>query len=180
MNKPNKPIKPIKITKTTNLINPTPIKKGIKSGFYMPINPDKWIITESFDTSVPRIKYRSSWELKFMRFCDFNDAILKVNSEGIVIPYVSPIDNRVHRYYMDFIVETVKGVFLVEIKPYNETIPPKKTKPRKNAKKPKSRYTYEKKLETYLINEAKWKEAKKYATKRGWKFIILTEKELDV
>jgi len=152
--------------------------KGIKKGFYTPVYPNKWIITESFDTSKPMIKYRSSWELKFMRFCDFNDHILKVNSEGIIIPYTSPIDNKIHKYYMDFIIETPKGVFLVEIKPFSETQLPKK--PRKNANDSKGRFSFDKKMETYLINQAKWKQAEIYANKRGWDFIIITEKELNI
>ena len=48
------------------------------------------------------IIYRSSWELKFMKYCDMNPNILEWGSEEIVIPYRSPLDNRVHRYFVDF------------------------------------------------------------------------------
>jgi len=146
-----------------------------KQGFYTPEYPDKWIITESFDTNGNAIKFRSSWELKFCRFADFNPDIVKVNSEGIVIPYLNPIKNKVSRYYMDFIIETKNGnVFLVEIKPKAQTLPPKK--PKKIT--PKSELSYKKAIETYLINQAKWQAAEEYAKERGMKFIIITEKEI--
>jgi len=145
-------------------------KRGFKQGIYKPFNKDKWILTESFDTKVPSIKYRSSYELKFMKFCDYNNNIVKVNSEGIKIPYVSPLDNKTHRYYMDFIIETSNNeVFLVEVKPYSQTIPPKKGN---------NDNSYQKALMTYAVNMAKWESAKKYADSMGWKFIIITEKEL--
>jgi len=105
-----------------------------------------------------------------MQFCSLNDSILKVNCEGIVIKYLSPIDNKIHKYYMDFIIKTKKGkIFLVEIKPYNQTIPPKKGK---------NIESYKKAIKTYLINQAKWEAAKKLADSKGWEFKIITEKEL--
>ena len=48
------------------------------------------------------IIYRSLWELKFMKWCDRNVNILEWGSEEFFIPYVSPLDNRVHRYFPDF------------------------------------------------------------------------------
>lgn len=33
---------------------------------------------------------------------------------------------------------------------------------------------------TYAVNQAKWKAARQYAKQRGWKFIVLTEDELNV
>jgi hypothetical protein len=154
-------------------------KKGIKSGTYIPINPDKWIITETFDNKKgePGIKYRSSWEHKFMRFCDYNDNILKVNSEGMVIPYVSPVDGKTHKYYMDFMVETKAGISLVEVKPFHETQPPKP--PRSNAKNPqKAALNYQKAIQTFAVNQAKWEATRILCEKNGWSFKIITEREL--
>lgn len=45
---------------------------------------------------------RSSWETKFSMWVDNNPAVIEWGSETIIIPYVSPIDNRGHRYYVDF------------------------------------------------------------------------------
>ena len=151
-------------------------KKGIKSGYYNPIHPNKWIITETFDVNGKGIKYRSSWEHKFMRFCDYNDNILKVNSEGIVIPYISPLDGKIHKYYMDFIVETAQGVTLVEVKPFAQTQPPKP--PKNNSEK--SAMHYRKAIETFAVNQAKWSATEQLCMERGWDFKIITERDLGV
>ena len=148
--------------------------KGIKQGFYEPVHPEKWIITESFDTKGKGIKYRSSWELKFMKFADFNPQIIKVNSEGVVIPYMNPVKNKVSRYYMDFLIQTQKETFLVEVKPYAQTIPPSPPK----SKTEKSLKNFYKAIETYAVNKAKWEAAEEFATKSNMKFMIITEREL--
>jgi len=151
------------------------IKRKYKQGIYIPKNPKKWIITEAFDMNEPGIKYRSGWEKKFFVFCDMNDNIVKVNSEGIVIPYHNPVTNKISRYYVDVTFETKDGkVFLVEIKPYSQTIPPKPPK----RKTTKSQANYLKAVETYAINKAKWKAAEEFAAKNNWTFKIITEKEL--
>ena len=79
------------------------------------------------------IIYRSSWELKFMKYCDLNDSILEWGSEEVVIPYRSPLDNRIHRYFVDFYikVEDMNGQikkYLIEVKPKRQTAPPPKPK----------------------------------------------------
>lgn len=150
-------------------------KRKFKQGIFNPKNPQKWIITKSFDLNEKAIKYRSSYELKFMKFIDMNPDIVLANSEGIVIPYVSPIDNKLHRYYIDFIIKNKKGkIFLVEIKPFNQTQKPKQPK----SKSGKSYKNYIEAYKTYLINQAKWKTASEFAKSKGWEFKIITEKEL--
>ena len=151
------------------------IKKGIKQGYYEPRFPDKWVITEAFDSKgIPSIKYRSSWEHMFCKFADFNPDILKVNSEGVVIPYMNPIRGKISKYYMDFVIQTKSSVFLVEVKPRAQTLPPKP--PKNNSEK--SMLNYQKALETYAVNQAKWDAAEKFAADKGWKFIIITETHL--
>ena len=149
-----------------------------KQGMYIPKFPDKWIITEAFDMKEPGIKYRSGWEKMFFTFMDMNDNVVKANSEGMVIPYNNPVTRKVSRYYMDAMMETKDGkVWLIEIKPYNETMPPKQ--PRKNAKNPqKAQQQYVKAVETYVINKAKWEAAQALCNEKGWIFKIITEKEL--
>ena len=70
-------------------------------------------IKSRFKPSFPR-KYkgnakniicRSSWERRFCNYCDINENIIEWGSEEFFIPYVSPKDNRVHRYYPDFIIK---------------------------------------------------------------------------
>ena len=82
----------------------------IKKGIYKPKNISK------YRGDYRNIVYRSGLELKFMRYLDGNDSILKWSSEEIVIPYRSPIDGKVHRYFPDFWVKTSQGETLIEIK----------------------------------------------------------------
>ena len=79
------------------------------------------------------IIYRSLWERKFMVYCDKNQNILEWASEEIAIPYRSPIDNRVHRYFPDFYMKVketngkIKN-YVIEVKPAKQTKPPVKPK----------------------------------------------------
>jgi len=121
--------------------------------------------------------YRSSWELKFMQYCDTNKSIVKWSSEEIVIPYRSPVDNRIHRYFPDFYVKykDIKGNFqekVIEIKPAKQVKEPKMQKRR--TKK------YVSEVFTYATNQAKWQAAEDFCKDRKWQFQILTEKELGI
>jgi len=113
------------------------------------------------------IVYRSGWELKFMKYLDRQPEVLRWSSEEIIIPYRSPIDNRLHRYYPDFWVKTTKGESLIEIKPKKQTKPPKPN--------PKHKRRYLKEVKTWGINEAKWKAAQEFCENKGWKWQIITE-----
>ena len=123
------------------------------------------------------IIYRSLWERKFMVYCDSTTNILEWGSEEIVLPYRSPIDNKVHRYYPDFYIKVRESTgkikrYLIEVKPKKQTIAPKVQK-----KKTKS-YIYE--VCEYAKNQAKWKAAKEYCKDRLWEFKVLTENELGI
>ena len=123
------------------------------------------------------IVYRSLWERKFMVYCDKNQNILEWASEEIAIPYRSPIDNRVHRYFPDFYMKVketngkIKN-YVIEVKPAKQTIPPKKAK---RQTKGYIREAYE-----YARNQAKWKMAKEFCADRQWVFKVVTEKELGI
>ena len=113
-----------------------------------------------------------------MVWCDKNENILEWGSEEIVIPYISPVDNRVHRYFPDFYLRarTRNGgtqKFIIEVKPQKQTVPPKK-KSRRVTKQ------YLSEVKTYAVNEAKWKAAQEYCKDRRMTFRILTEHELKV
>lgn len=139
-------------------------------GVYNPVNPNKY---KGKGSPV----YRSGWELKFFKFCDINKNVLEWSSENTIIPYISPIDNKPHRYFVDNVVVIKEGEkvkkYLIEIKPYMQTIPPDPSK-----KKKKSTMLYEQ--VTYAQNQAKWAAARVYAKKNGMEFMILTEKELGI
>ena len=102
-----------------------------------------------------------------MKYLDRQPEVLRWSSEEIIIPYRSPIDNRLHRYYPDFWVKTSKGESLIEIKPKKQTKPPKPN--------PKHKRRFLKEVKTWGINEAKWKAAQEFCENRGWKWQIMTE-----
>lgn len=125
--------------------------------------------------NLDNITWRSSWEFKVMKYLDETPGVLEWASEEIVIPYISPLDNKYHRYFVDFYakIKNNKGLvenILIEVKPFKETLPPKPRKQR-TAK-------YLKEETTYLVNQAKWAAARHYAENNGWKFYVMTEKEL--
>ena len=115
-------------------------------------------------------------ELRFMKWCDSSEKIFQWNSEEVVIPYISPIDNKRHRYFPDFLIQTAKGWFLIEVKPQVQSKPPKKLLVEKLDTKRKRRYL--RSVRQWLVNEAKWKAAKKVCEIEGWEFQIMTEKQL--
>lgn len=138
---------------------------------YKPIHPEKYIGDPT------NIICRSSWEIKFALWCDHNSAIVEWSSEETVIPYICPTDNRRHRYFVDFKIKvrqpdgTLK-TYLIEVKPYKQTIPPQTPK-----RKTKQFLT---EVMTWGKNDAKWKAARKYCADRGWEFKIITEHELGI
>lgn len=108
---------------------------------------------------------------------DESSTILGWNSEDVVIPYISPVDGRAHRYFVDFLVVAKapngdKVITLIEVKPFAQTQLPKAS-----AKKTKERYMNE--VATYAVNQAKWAAAEAYCAKRGWKFTVLTENDIN-
>jgi len=140
-----------------------------KQGTYKPINPKKYIGKE-----LP--KYRSSWELKLFLWLDQNINVLEWCSEGVVIPYMCPTDGKLHRYYTDCAVVIKEGPtthtkYIIEVKPKKQTEPPTVSK-----KKKKETIIYE--SLTWTKNQAKWKAAKEWCSKHGYKFLILTEEHL--
>jgi hypothetical protein len=138
---------------------------------YKPINPSKYLGDHT------NIIMRSSWETKFAIWCDKNPSVISWSSEETIVPYVSPVDNRAHRYFIDFKIqvntsEGKKRTYLVEIKPDYQTRPP--VAPDRKSKK------YITEVMTWGVNEAKWRAAKQYALDRGWEFLILTEYHLGI
>ena len=122
-----------------------------------------------------KIFYRSLWERRFMVYCDNNPNIIEWGSEEIIIPYKSPIDRKVHRYFPDFYIKYVnnKGQTvreIIEVKPKKQLSPPKE--PQRRTK----RYLNE--VATYLVNQAKFKAADDYCRDRRYGFRILTEDHL--
>jgi hypothetical protein len=144
--------------------------ESIKSK-YKPIHPKK------YQGNPNNIICRSSWERKFCQWCDRKENVISWASEEISIPYVSPKDNRIHRYYPDFLIKIREynnriQTYVVEVKPKKQTLPPK---PRKRVTKS---YIYE--CTTYAVNQAKWKAASEFCKDNRINFKIVTEDELGI
>ena len=112
-----------------------------------------------------------------MKTFDVNSNVVSWASEEVCIPYISPIDNKTHKYFPDFLIELKSKngqieTLLIEVKPSKQTTEPQKPKSGKITR----RFVTESK--SYAINTAKWKAAEKACEKMGWKFKILTEKEI--
>jgi hypothetical protein len=121
------------------------------------------------------VKYRSSLELSVFRWIDNNPNVVAWGVESVIIPYISPVDEKYHRYIVDMYVilreKDKVEKYLVEIKPYKQTL-----KPTFSNKKKSSTVLYEN--ATYQINQAKWQAAAEWCKKNQYKFIILTEKHI--
>lgn len=134
------------------------------SGKFSPKNPTKYLGNPT------NIWYRSLWERRVMEHLDTNLGVLQWSSEEIVIPYLSPVDNKYHRYFPDFFVRTANGAMILEVKPMSQSVAPEVKK-----RKTKSYIT---EVMTYGVNQAKWKAADEYCKDRGWKFKVVTEKDI--
>lgn len=131
-------------------------------GSYDVINPAKYV-----GKRTPR--YRSGWELSFMRFCDTNDHILQWASESIAIPYKHPLTGRMTQYIPDFLItyrtrtNTMRAE-LIEIKPKKQSVIESKMSSRDRA--------------VVAINYAKWDAATKWAKRNGLSFRVVTESDM--
>jgi hypothetical protein len=136
-------------------------------GRFKPKNPEK------YKGDPTNIIYRSGWELKLMGYLDVHGEVVQWASEEFCIPYRSPVDNRIHRYFPDFWVKKTDGsILVIEVKPAVQAEPPKQP----------SRMTrrYVNEVFEYGKNQAKWKAAREFCEDRGWLFMVMTERELGI
>lgn len=161
-----------------------------KQGYYKVQNKGKYVGDPS------QVVYRSSWEMKFAKWCDYSPSVLRWSSEPMKIPYYDRISNmeknkkmgldnnnprnwKVRNYHTDFWVEVQKGdeveKWFVEIKPSVELKKP--VPPPPNAKL-KDIKRFNQKAKTYLINEGKFASLNDWARKHNMKFYVFTEKTL--
>jgi hypothetical protein len=137
-------------------------------GTFTPKNPSK------YNGNSKNIIYRSNWELRVMKYFDDHPNVIWWASEELTIPYVSPIDNKTHRYFPDFIVKMrLKDgkvtTYILEVKPLAQTKMPVQ-------KRKTKRFIQE--AATYAINQEKWRAADLFCREHGWQFKVITEKEL--
>ena len=141
------------------------------SGKFSPKNTNKYLGDPT------NIWYRSLWERRVMVHLDENASVIEWSNEEIVIPYLSPVDNRWHRYFPDFFVrvKNKSGIvesMILEVKPLKQSIAPQV----------KKRITkgYITEVMTYGVNQAKWKAASEYCKDRNWAFKVITEQDLGI
>jgi hypothetical protein len=137
-------------------------------GTFLPKNPSK------YNGNSKNIIYRSNWELRVMKYFDDHPNVIWWASEELPIPYVSPIDNKTHRYFPDFIVKMrLKDgkiiTYILEVKPLAQTKMPIQ-------KRKTQRFIQE--AATYAVNQEKWRAADLFCREHGWQFKVITEKEL--
>lgn len=140
-------------------------------GKYKPSYPQK------YNGDPTNIIYRSLWERKFCVYCDLNENIIEWQSEEKCIPYRSPIDGKIHRYFPDFLIKVKESngsikKYVIEIKPSKQTVPP--IKPQRQTKK------YISEVYEYAKNQSKWEAAKEWCADRGYEFKVITENELGI
>ena len=115
-----------------------------------------------------------------MRILDNSPDILAWSSENVAIPYLSPLDGRIHRYFPDFLIKRKSAktgkveMILIEVKPNKEC----KAPALKGGGKPTR--TYLREVATWGRNDAKWRAAKLYCEERGWIFKIMDEYDLGI
>lgn len=154
-------------------LSPNP-KSGFRQGYFTPANPEKYL------GDLTKIIYRSSWEKKFMILCDSSPMIINWSSEPVAINYFSPIDEKIHKYFVDFFCslrthdDTIKK-YLIEIKPKSQAI-----LEAKDPKTFKSKEKYINHLKTIIINKCKWSAADEYAKSLGYEFKVWTEENLNI
>jgi len=112
-----------------------------------------------------------------MVYCDTNNKIVEWGSEEIIIPYLSPWDGKVHRYFPDFYIKVKQSngtlkKFIIEVKPKYQCKPPPANPKRKTKQWLNS-------VKTWTINEAKWKSANEFCLDHNMEFKILTEDHLN-
>lgn len=141
------------------------------SGKFSPKNTNKYLGDPT------NIWYRSLWERRVMVHLDINPSVVKWSNEEIVIPYLSPVDNRWHRYFPDFFVQVknkqgILEAMILEVKPKSQAKPP--------VKRSKITKSYINEVMTWGVNEAKWKAAVEYCKDRSWQFKVITEEDLGI
>jgi hypothetical protein len=132
-------------------------------GFFIPKNPEKYV-------GNGKIRYRSSWEMTFMIFCDSNPKVIKWASESIQIPYRNPLSGKQTIYVPDFFVvyqdrngKTISE--LIEIKPKAQTMITEKTRSARDRA-------------SIAVNHYKWQAANAWCSRMGIKFRVITENDI--
>lgn len=141
--------------------------KNAKQGWYRLTHPEKFrkALDETMKSSKSGyVMYKSSLELKAIKYADAHPRVTRWSLEPFAIPYIRPDDGKIHRYFPDLVLQQGDATIIIEIKHSSEVAPPK----RKNTRQ----------WLTWYINQAKWDAARKFCKEKKIHFCILTEKDL--
>lgn len=124
------------------------IVKAMLNGNHNPYSTCKhgWILSKKFDK---RFYYQSSYEKRFIEFCESSSKIKSLQRVPFVIPYVDDM-KRSRNYFPDFLVN---GFIVIEIKP--------------------------KSMLDYNNNQLKIDAGRSYCLTHGFEYKLLMELELD-
>jgi len=142
----------------------------VRQGYFTPQNPEKYMGDPS------KIVYRSSWELKFLQYCDQNEKVLQYAAEPIGISYWNPILKKQSTYWIDTVMVTKNDdgsttKWMIEVKPDKYLTPPEPPK----ILTEKKTLSYAHHAKAYIINSAKFEAAREYAALHNMRFGIITE-----
>ena len=130
---------------------------------YKPRNPEK------YTGNIDNIVARSRWEITVMRKLDLHPDVKQWGSEAFHIPYTSPVGDKMHKYFPDFVAvyvdaDGVERRVVIEVKPAHEA-------EKKEAKSERSKAAL-------LVNNAKWEAARAWCAERKMEFVVLTENDI--
>lgn len=153
---------------------PTLTKGGKwKKGYFDVSNSTKYVASKSGDCI-----YRSSYEWRFMKWCENNPNVKSWTSEPFSVPYTDLTNpNKTRNYWIDFVVEFNDGeVLWVEVKPKSQ-LDDVNMFSRQYAEcvdiTQKVNFARHNKVEA--MNYSKWYHAERYAKSRNAKFMVITE-----
>ena len=131
------------------------------TGVYQPKNGKKYI-----GKHMP--KWRSGWELTFMRMADNHPNVLAWASESHKIPYIHPITGQKKMYVPDFFIVYAdangkRHAEMIEVKPSGQMVG-------------KARGQYDQ--AQAVVNQAKWNYAQQWCEQQGIKFRVITEEHI--
>lgn len=143
-------------------------KSKYSQGYFKPKYPEKYL------GNVENIIFRSGLEKRWFSYFDNHPSIISWNCEEFIVRYLNPIDNKLHRYYIDVYIKykTKKNEIreaIIEIKPLTQVKKP--VMPKSNRKTRGFVYA----VNQYIVNVSKWNTAKLVAEEKGIEFKILCE-----
>ena len=133
------------------------------------------------------IEILSSYEIKAVRMIQQLYHLKRINgwsSEESVFQYLYSVDQKMHKYFMDFTIEIDDKVIFIEVKPKTKLYPPRK---KKDFTSEKQKINHQNQLMDYIKNQDKWTAVREWCKAENAKlgfnkysFQIWTEQELSI